>query len=223
MDSFRQLTHVTIHGDVFRAIMDKWYIEDYVGDGMGTTGYGNNYNHVYFADVVASIPEYIRRLKAHYADYDSLAAGLQAGPGSAAGAAAFRRLYSGPFEWNDPCMAGRWMHQFKNVGESMPFTLIDVNDHVRTYAEAGKWDELSEFAKEVLTAYWINAYMSHTRKHWTQTVGKGSQSNDPLGYAVLAEAVQGILAAEAAEHASWELDNEDESETEAENAQSSAG
>ena len=205
VDTFRQLTHVIIHGDVFRAIMDKWYIDDYVGGGQGTSGYGNNYNRIYFADLVASIPEYIRRMKAHYGDLDTL---------KNSGSRMYARMYMDIFEWNDPCLAGRWMNLFKSRGESNPFTLIEVREHENAYSSAGNWDDLAAFAKEVLTAAWVNNYMSTTRKHWTQTTGKGGQTQDSLGYEILADAMKSILAEENKRYGEdeEEIDESDEVE-----------
>lgn len=208
-DNFRRVTHVIIHGKVFKAITEKWYIEDYVGDGKGDKGYGNNYRHLYFKDMLNSIPEYIQRTREHY---EKAQAELDALPeAERASSTAFRRIMrsmrSEIFDWNDPCMAGQWMEYFRRDSSSA-WGLINVHEYVNEYIDAKDWTGLESFTKEVLTAAWVNSFMSHTRKIWTKQTGMGSQNSEPLGYQVLAESVLDILKEEAAERASWEIDED---------------
>jgi hypothetical protein len=106
VDTFRAVTHVQVHGDILDAILEKWYIEDYVGDGKGTIGYGNNYNHIYFKDLVDSIPEYVRRLKANYEESLSIKAEMEAtSPNGHKFDGLYRTLRSEVFAWDDACMA----------------------------------------------------------------------------------------------------------------------
>lgn len=193
-DTCRPVTHAVVHGDIFRSIMNDWYIEQYVGDGKGNTGYDNNYIHLYFRDIEATIPEYVRRIKSHI-DTNSSYMGLR-----------------NFFEYRDSCTAGSWMSTFRG-GESDVWFLIDVNDMVVEIIRHGgenRWDTLAKFAKEVLTAAWVNSFMCYTRKLWTKQTGVGSQSNDALGYRVLANSMLSILKAEQAENE--EFDDEDETE-----------
>lgn len=104
------------------------------------------------------------------------------------------------FDWKDPCLAGRWMRTFTNSGESSPWGIIDVNDYINEKIldsdNDNKWEVLANFAKEVLTAAWINSFMSFTRKLWSKQSGAGSQNAEPDGYIVLSNAVLGVLAKE---------------------------
>jgi len=216
VDTFRQVTHVIVHGDVMNAILDKWYIEDYVGDGKGNQGYGNNYTHFYFKDLVASIPEYIRRIRVRQEEIKKIQAemiedcDLLKDPVMLA---RFNRVFRGSFDWNDPCQAGRWMEQFKN-SSNQEYGLIHVPDVVNELSDAEEWEDLADFTREVLTTSWINSFMSHTRKIWTKQTGAGSQNQEPLGYQVLAESVLSILKAEHDEYAEDEDEIVDETDTE---------
>lgn len=208
-DNFRRVTHVIIHGKVFKAITEKWYIEDYVGDGKGDKGYGNNYRHLYFKDMLNSIPEYIRRTREHYekaqAELDAMTEADKAS--AAAFSRIMRSMRSEIFKWDDPCMAGQWVEYFRRDSSSV-WGLIDVHEYVNEYIDAKDWAGLESFVKEVLTAAWVNSFMSHTRKIWTKQTGMGSQNSEPLGYQVLAESVLDILKEEAEERASWEIDED---------------
>jgi hypothetical protein len=212
-DTFRRVTHIVIHGDVFRGIINDWYIEDYVGDGKGTTGYGKNYNHIYFKDMLASIPEYITRMKAKHEELR----GLQSEVGTK-DPMLFNRLYrslrSDAFEWNDPCLAGRWLQYFRSDSAST-WALVDVTEQISDYVEAEDWENLEAFVKEVLTAAWVNSFMAHTRKVWTQQTGMGSQNQEPLGYQVLANTVLNILKAEKAEYGDEDEELDEDADTEA--------
>ena len=211
VDAFRQVTHVIIHGDIFRAIMNEWYIEEFVGEGKGTHGYDNNYTQTYFKDIVDSIPEYVRRVR----EYEK---------GSIGGNGAFMAAWGrrSIFEWNDPCLAGRWMRTFINGGESSPWGIIDVNDYINEKIldsiDDSKWEVLASFAKEVLTAAWVNSFMSYTRKLWSKQSGSGSQNSDPDGYIVLSKAVLGVLATERAEQEEYEREDEEDEEEVNDNA-----
>ena len=200
-DTFRRVTHVVIHGDIFKAIMEKWYIEDYVGDGKGDKGYGNNYRHLYFKDMIDSMPEYIRRTREAKEKSDAEFAAMSAQDiASAVGLRRIMRTIRGEvFEWNDPCIAGQWMEYFRRDSTST-WGLIDVHEHVNEYVEADDWPGLESFVKEVLTAAWVNSFMTHTRKIWAKQTGHGSQNAEPVGYEVLANAVLDILKAEKAQH-----------------------
>ena len=215
VDTFRQVTHVIVHADVMNAILEKWYIEDYVGDNKGNQGYQNNYVHFYFKDLVDSIPEYIRRLKEKQDEIKKLREDMDGIGGLANNPTmqkAFNRVFRGSFEWNDVCQAGRWMEYFKS-NSNMTYGLIDVHETVGEYCVAEDWDDLAAFTREVLTTAWINSFMSYTRKIWTQQTGAGSQSDEHLGYKVLAETVLDILKEERKEYEEdEEIDSEDELE-----------
>lgn len=203
VDTFRQVTHVVIHGDIAKSILEKWYIEEYVGQGKGTTGYGNNYNHVYFKDLVNFIPDFVEQKKADKAQY--LAGAASAGNDPVKRMQLYRILSSGDRDaWNSTNLATRWIGYFSGGGSSSVWGLINVKECISDYVEDDDWEGLASFAKEVLTAAWINSFMSHTRKIWVKQSGQGSQNEESRGYRVLSQATLDILDAEEKEYASYE-------------------
>jgi len=217
VDTYRQVTHVVVHGDIFKAITEKWYIEDYVGEGKGTTGYNNNYNHIYFKDLVGFIPAYIDKKRAAVEEHERKLAEMGGDPATAR--QLFRLLAQLDREdWNSPNLAARWLNYLKSAGSSNVWDFINVDEHVSEYLEKKDWDGLSKFAYEVLTAAWVNSFMSYTRKIWVKQTGQGSQNSEPLGYQVLAQTTLDILEAERREYGDCE-DEEDEEVIEEENAQ----
>lgn len=215
VDAFRAVTHVTIHGDIFRDIMQNWYIQQYVGGGKGNTGYENNYVDIYFKDIEASIPEYIRRMKDHVDSIKiKIAEIAKNDPSFSISVSMMSRVSNiGLFDWKDPCLAGRWLNTF-NHGSSCVFGLIDVSDYIYQYMESEDWEGLASFIKEVLTVVWIDAFMSETRKIWTKQSGAGGQNNEHRGYKVLSNSILDILKKEQAEYDYENGEDEDETDDE---------
>lgn len=185
-DTFRRVTHVIIHSDVFKSIMEKWFIEEYLGEDKGDTGRNNCYKHFYFKDLVDSIPEYIDKKKK---DAEELKK-----EDNAALARMMRRM-SNSGDWDSPNLAAKWLNRFDN-GSSGEFGLIRVSEYISNYIDANDWDGLASFVKEALAGAWVNSFMGYTRKVWTQQSGQGGQSQDADGYILLADTVKDILEAE---------------------------
>lgn len=211
VDAFRRVTHVIVHGDIFRSILNNWYIEQYVGED-GNTGYDNKYVHIYFKDLLNSIPEYIQRVKEQREELKALETEIQLsgqGMNHPASRRLFKLMNNVEFEHNDKCLAGRFMNGFRRTSQG-PWGLLDASEHVSGYVEREDWDNLASFVKECLTTYWINSYMAHTRKHWTKNTGAGSQNSEHLGYEVLINAMSAVLKKENEEQAEWGFEEEDD-------------
>lgn len=186
VDSFRQVTHVVIRKDVVDGIMENWYYEEYVGKEEGNKGYNNSYKHIYFKDVIASIPEYINRVKVDHEESKSKGK--------------ISRLYGRKlFLYNDSCYAGVYMESF-NRDSTMSFGLVYMSELINGLIDNEKWDELAVLAKEALTVYWLNMFMSHSRKLWSKQTTSGGQSSDGLPYEVLSNVILKVLAEERKEY-----------------------
>jgi len=212
-DTFRQITHVVVHGKIFKAITEKWYIEDYVGGGEGTAGYNNDYNHMYFKDLISFIPAYVADKRVAELERLQRIAEMDEDGIVLKSAGLIKLLAEGAGDhWNSPNLATRWMRHLTSSGSQTVWGFINVEEHVKEYVEAKDWDGLAKFTHEVLTASWINSFMSYTRKIWVKQTGQGSQNREPLGYKVLAEATLDILEDERREYEDYEDEDEDEVE-----------
>lgn len=196
-ESFRRVTHVAIHGDIFRSIMNDFYDEVYVGDGKGTCGYDNDYIRVYFKDIADSIPEYIRRLKETRDKATPFDTGINMNKFHTL---FFNSILDDTFSWNDSNLAGQWMTSNTSSGSSASFSIINIKEEIVKYIEKFDWDSLACFTKEVLTGIWVNFFMRDTRKIWTKQSGQGSQSQSHIGYNALINSMKSILDAENAEY-----------------------
>lgn len=167
----QELTHITIHGDIADAILTKYYISNYVGEGKGTVGYGNCYNHIYFKDIVDAIPAAVdlcKKLDPNILDI-----------------LGFRALGS------SDNIALTWLQDLNN--RSHEFSIMSFIGLVDQLMRNGQWDSIPAIFESALTGLWIDTYMNRTRKLWVPTGGKGSQSSDHQGYRLLTNAINSVL------------------------------
>lgn len=197
VDPRRRVTHVVVHQAVLDEIMANWYIEDYVGEGNGTTGYGKSYNHVYFKDVIDSVPEFIERLKTAHREKGIL-------PSRSFSPRSLDTTLRNEFDYNSTCYAGRYLAGLVTSSEKPQYALIDIGDTVSSILNKEDLESLERFVRELLVGFWVNSFMNYTRKTWVSTKGRGSQSQEHLGYTVLANAVLKVLKDERKE---WDEDD----------------
>lgn len=194
-DTFRAATHVIVHGDVFRSIIEKWYLNRYIGNEQGNTGYKNNYYHLYFNEIKAAIPGFVQRIKDYATDSDA---------------------YSTSYLWNHmratlereyipggPLLTAEyWI--LNELSERYRDPLISRDAYLIDYVDNKKWNELHNFIETALIGIWINEFMIQTRKVWTKQAGSGSQAAESLGYEILANAVLDVLKKENEERDSFD-------------------
>ena len=196
--SMIKIQKVFIHGDIFDAIMENYFLEEYKGEGKGTTGYQNCYDHTYFKDVKESIPNFVTEIKA-------LIETIKDDEGLSSLLTGMGHHYIGAMLGKIDVPAAKYLSWFE--GHEMPQALINVKAEILNYITANDWVGLAAFTEEVLKVLWLNCYLEHTRKPWTVTTGSGGQNQDHLGYQVLIDAMQKILDDEKADH-----DEEEEEE-----------
>lgn len=199
VDTFRAVTHVIIHGDVFKSILDEYCVEKYLGEGLGTSGHENSYRVIYFKDVLNDIPGFIETQKLIAADRESPDEAVRR-------KAAYARRADAH---NNPNLVVRYINSFNN-GESNKFGLINVEESVSDYTDDKDWDNLAAFVKLALTGMWVDMFMDDIHKLWSKQVF-GSQGTEADGLTLLIKTVSNILAAEKAEQEEeWRSDNEDD-------------
>lgn len=170
-EAFRRVTHVMIHGDIFNDIMNKWFIEDYVGENRGTAGYNNSYNHIYFKDIIADIPDAIEKIK------------------TAPNSWRIEML----FAYQDPNLAGRYLTSFYSSSGRSESSIVNIPGYIEHYFNDKDWQGLSQFLEEAFIGLWISMFMGSTRKLWMPHCGHGSQSQEHNGYNILIQSMTDIL------------------------------
>ena len=182
----RQRRHVgfmMIHKGVWDNIIENRVIEEYVGDGKGTTGWGNNYIEYKFADVIADLPECVEYIMKTANDEGN------------------------PLRYYDPLHqlrtmregnhAAKWLQGSDNYRFSnLTHPAIDIME----YAESGNVVDLTQYLTELLKFMWIDSFMLDTRKFWSPQAGAGSQNQEHEGYRLLIDSMTKVLDAEKAEY-----------------------
>lgn len=181
VDTFRAVTHVIIHGDIFKAITEKFFLEEYVSEG-GNCGYDNNYLRTTFQDIIDDIPGYIEKVKAEESNEDAHKKWM--------------RRSGSSNDYDHPNRVVKRLSYMNDSSSRRNYSIINPSDYIEEYIEAKNWDGLAAFVKELMTTYWVSTFMNSTRKHWTKMTGAGSQSNEADGYVILSDATLDIIKAE---------------------------
>lgn len=173
----KSVRKVFIHGDIFDAILEKWYLDSYKGEGQGNVGYRNSYTYIYYKDAVATIPQYIEAIKESIEKIpDSSISGRLASAQAA------------------KSQAGQFLSYFDS--HDYPGGIQRVSEGIDNYIQNKDWDGLAVYAEEILKTLWIHLFLEHTRKPWCVTTGRGGQNQEHLGYTVLIDAMSAILKSE---------------------------
>ena len=183
--------------DIVDNILENRVIEQYVGDGKGTGGWGNNYIYYKFKDIVADI----RPLLDEYAKKISEAENEHV--------RAYMLVDGITLDYNHPNKAARWFR-----GDDYRYSrIVDIRRVIGKAFEIGTpeaLDKLEEILTEYLKGKFIDGFMHAARKTWIPGGHEGSQSYSGGALRLLAKATIAVLDKEKAE---WLDENDcDESE-----------
>jgi hypothetical protein len=170
--------------DVVDAILANREIEDYVGDGKGTGGWGNNYVYYRFADIAASVRPLLEKLQEDIGQLESVWARSMV----------FDRLR----DYREDFLAARWM-QYDSYRYSR---VVDIKELAYKALDTGTQESLDQFETlliEHLKAVYLDSFMITVRKSWIPGGHEGSPSADADGYRLLCNTVIACLDAEQEE------------------------
>lgn len=172
---------VMFRKDVVDDILINWIREKYVGEGKGTTGWGNNYILYNFADVVADMPEYLDKLETTLTRRGDLL-GLHS---------SMNHL----FDRNHPNKISEYMqhdtYRYSKIVRVQELLVKLMNEGNRRAAENILVDHLK--------AVHIDSFMHEVRKVWVPGSHEGSQAQEHTGYLVLMNAMTKALDSEREE------------------------
>jgi hypothetical protein len=205
-DRFRaeptQLYFTMFRKDIVDDILENRRIQDYVGDGKGTCGYGNNYIKYKFANIVADIRpllnEAMEKIAKAKEENDTLANYM------------LYHDFEGMFPYGHPNKVAKWLR-----GDSYRYSrIVDMKRVIRRGLEIGTVEsinKLEELLTEHVKALYIDGFMHAARKTWIPGGHEGSQSMSGGALRLLATATINALDKEKAE---WLADMGEEAEDE---------
>ena len=197
-----QLYFTMFRKDIVDDILENRRIQDYVGDGKGTCGYGNNYVKYKFADIVADIRpllnEAMDKIAKAKEENDTLANYM------------LYDGFEGMFPYGHPNKVAKWLR-----GDSYRYSrIVDMKAVIRRGLEIGTVEsinKLEEILTEHVKAIYIDGFMHAARKTWIPGGHEGSQSMSGGALRLLAKATISALDREKAE---WLADMGEEAEDE---------
>jgi hypothetical protein len=197
-----QIYFTMFRKDIVDDILENRRIQDYVGDGKGTCGYGNNYIKYTFADIVADIRpllnEAMEKIAEAKATNDTLANYM------------LYDGFEGMFPYGHPNKVAKWLR-----GDSYRYSrIVDMKAVIRKGLEVGTVEainKLEEVLVDHLKAVFIDGFMHAARKTWIPGGHEGSQSMSGGALRLLAKATINALDKERAE---WLADMGEEAEDE---------
>jgi hypothetical protein len=195
-----QLYFTMMRKDIVDDILANRTIEDYVGDGKGTCGYGNNYVKYKFADIVADIRPLLNDAMEIVGNIDKELRSL--------------KMFSGldyMFDQDYENKVLKWMR-----GDSYRYSrIVDMKQVISKGLEIGTVDSINKVAallEEYLKGIYIDGFMHSARKTWIPGGHEGSQSMSGGALRLLGAATIRALDREKAE---WMADmGEDADENE---------
>lgn len=184
-----KLTFTMFRKDIVDHITDNLVLEDYVGDGKGTHGWGNNYVNYKFEDVVASIDPLIATLSA---EVDK------------------SFIFDHFWRLSKKNLAAKYMmddsHRFSRI--------VDVRilfSKLLAENTPESLEQLKQLMTEHIRGLFVEEFMSSARKTWIPGGHEGSQSESGDALRALYAATISALDREKAE---WDAENLSEEELE---------
>ena len=187
------VTFTMFRKDIVDSILASRVIEDYVGDGKGTGGWGNNYVYYKFADIAASVRPLLEKM---VADTQGQHEYLRA------------FVVDTLHRYRKEFPAASWL----NNDTYRYSRLVDVRSLIGAAIEKATpeaLDKAEALAIEHLKGLFIDGFMHATRKTWIPGGHEGSQSAAAGAHRLLANT---ILAALDKEKAEWLEENEGDEE-----------
>lgn len=195
-DEQAMVTFTMFRKDIVDAILDQREIEEYVGDGKGTCGWGKNYVRFKFDDIAASVRPLLEQLSLDFSNLGD------------------SRFYivDAIDKYRSKYRAARWL----SMGDNYRYShLVNVRSLISSGIQRATPDALDraeQLAIEYLKGVFIDSFMEDTRKTWIPGGHEGSQSADIDAHRLLANTVIAALDREHEEFLEETSEDEDELE-----------
>jgi hypothetical protein len=192
-----QVYFTMMRKDIVDSILETRVIEDYVGEGKGTHGYGNNYIRYKFADITASVRPLIERLLEDISKSENEYIRFA--------------IVDSMHRYRNEFHAAKYLsydsHRYSRI--------VDVKHLASRALEIGTVESINKLEGlliEHLKAVFIDSFMHSARKTWVPGGHEGSQSSSGGALRLLAKVTIDALDKERAEWAEEMGEDADEEE-----------
>ena len=178
-----QVYFTMMRKDIVDDILENRVLENYVGNGKGTCGWGNNYVKYKFSDIVASVRPLLERMIA-----------------DAEGQSEYMRAFmmDRVHKYRDEYLAAMYLN-----GDGFRYSrIVDMKEMVSRAIEIGTLESINKIEAllvEHLKGVFIDSFMNDARKTWIPGGHEGSQSSSGGALRLLAKATVSVLDKERAE------------------------
>ena len=191
-----QVYFTMMRKDVVDHILENRVLENYVGDGKGTCGWGNNYVRYKFSDVVASVRPLLEKMIKDVEGKDGFWKAF-----------VMDRIH----KYRDQFYAAMYLN-----GDGYRYSrIVDVKSIVSKAIEDGSLEAVLKAEAlliEYLKGVFIDSFMHDARKTWIPGGHEGSQNSSGGALRLLAKATVEVLDKEKAEWMEEMGEDADESE-----------
>lgn len=179
-----QVYFTMMRKDIVDSILETRVIEDYVGEGKGTHGHGNNYIRYKFADITASVRPLIERLLEDISKSENEYIRFA--------------IFDSMHKYRNEFHAAKYLsydnHRYSRI--------VDVKHLASRVLEIGTVESINKLEGlliENLKAVFIDSFMHSARKTWVPGGHEGSQSSSGGALRLLAKVTIDALDRERAE------------------------
>lgn len=184
--------------DIVDDILENRVIEQYVGGGKGTGGYGNNYIYYKFKDIVADIKPMLEEIKKEINQRETEGVSKKL-------IRLHHSLSGGFFDYNHPNKAAKWLR-----GDDYRYSqIVDIREIVYNSIEDNTdeaYDKLEIILAEYLKGVFIDGFMHAARKTWVPGGHEGSQNDSGDALRILCSAT---IKALDREHAEYDVEDDE--------------
>lgn len=193
LTSGTNIDFVMFRKDAVDRILDEWHIDEYVGDGNGTTGWDNAYIRYTFKDIIDGIPAVISSISKNLKTATALDKLISEHPELSSISRSIiydndsvlfsedTKTYTADF------LRGYWSGQYRYS------RIVNIPTQLCDFIINNQLSEATELLTSYLTGITLDMFMHDVRKVWIPGAHEGSQSDDQTGYRLLIEAMNYVL------------------------------
>jgi hypothetical protein len=190
---------VMFRKDAVDRILDEWYIDEYVGDGNGTSGWDNAYIRYTFKDIVDGVPAVISSISKNLKTTTQLDKLISEHPELSSVRSTMYGSDSMLFTEDTKTYTAKFVQGYWS-GQYRYSRIVNVPTQLCGFIINNQLSEAAELLTSYVMGITLDMFMHDVRKVWIPGAHEGSQSDEQTGYRLLIEAMEYVLDNEEDEY-----------------------